>query len=198
VTIYNNTISFSSPTPLIKTTHIPPNPPLGQMIHRRKPARKMIRLLIRRRNRNPKPNILRGGRHRRDDRERLIHRPLRTRRNGRIQVPGSLVHVVAAEDVGDEDAVELCALEELRQLDPVVYVVEAVRLVFRVGPEAWGLVAAACLVVGLVLDICGRRRSWVGRRARTHLDEGVEDERLARSVGGRLVGHDDCDCFFVK
>jgi hypothetical protein len=113
------------------------------MIHRRKPARKMIRLLIRRRNRNPKPDILRGGRHRRNDSKRLIYRPLRARRDGRIQIPGSLVHVVAAEDVGDEDAVEFCALEELRELDPVVYVVEPVGFVFGVGPEARGLVAAA-------------------------------------------------------
>jgi hypothetical protein len=111
----------------------------------------MIRLLIRRCNRNPKPNILGGSRHRRNDRERLIDGPLRTRRDGWSKVPGALVHVVAAEDVRDEDAVEFGALEELRELDPVVDVVESVGFVFGVCPEARRLVAAACDLFKLVL-----------------------------------------------
>lgn len=113
------------------------------MINSRQPPGQMIRLLIRRRHRHPESNILRRSRHSRDDSQRLVHRPLRPRDDSRVEVPGPLVYVVSAQDVGDEDPVEFRRLEKLRELNPVVDVVEPVGLVFGMCPETGRLVAAA-------------------------------------------------------
>lgn len=40
---------------------------------------------------------------------------------------------------------EFGLLQQFGESDPVVYVVEAPRLVCRVSPEAWGLMTTACL-----------------------------------------------------
>lgn len=89
------------------------------MIHRTHPPRKMIRLLITRRNRNPKPQTRRHGRHSRHDTQRLIDRPLRSTPNRRREVLGPTVDVVAAEHVGDEHSLEVAPFEELGEGGPV-------------------------------------------------------------------------------
>jgi len=111
------------------------------MVHRRQPPSKMIRLLIRRRHRDAKPNILRRGGHRRNNRQGLIHRPLGAG-NGR-RVKRALVDVVAAEDVSNKYAVELGLLKQFGELNPVIDISEAPGLVVGVTPEAGRLVAAA-------------------------------------------------------
>lgn len=111
------------------------------MIERRKPSSEMIRLLIRRSHRNPEPKALRRRSHRRDDGQRLVDGPLRCAPNRRLQAV--LVHVVAAENVGDEDAVEFAAFEKLRERGPVREGIEIRRLVVRVFPEAGGVVPRA-------------------------------------------------------
>lgn len=106
------------------------------MIHRTHPPRKMIRHLITRRHRDPKPQTPRHSRHRRHDAQRLIHRPLCAAADRWGEVLGATVDVVAAEDVGDEHAVEVPAFEELREGGPVREGVEGGGFVERVPPEA--------------------------------------------------------------
>lgn len=73
--------------------------------------------------------------------------PLRAGFYGVGEVAGTGVDVVAAEDVGDEEGVEVSALEELGEGGPVVDGGEVGGLVGGVAPEAGGLVAGAYVVV---------------------------------------------------
>lgn len=89
-----------------------------------------------------KTERFRHGRHGGDDGQRLVDGPLRAGDDGGLERVA--VDVVAAEDVGDEDAVKFGGFEKLGQLDPVMDGGEVVGLVGRVTPEAGGLVAGAC------------------------------------------------------
>ena len=170
----------------------------------------MVRLLVRRRHRHPEPDAFRHRRHRRHDRQRLVDRPLRARGDRRPQVAGALVHVVAAcrflsirhptflqkkparkgwgrtKDICDKDPVELGRLQQLRQFRPMLDVVEAVRFVLRVAPQAWRLVAAAFWELASLQEVEDRGEE----EGLTHLNEGVEDEGFARArgLGGRHCG----------
>lgn len=119
----------------------------------------MVGLLIGRRNGDSKADVFSRSCHRRDYRQWLIHRPLGSRDDRRLEAP--LVHIVAScrtksayagpeedakdctQNVRDEDAVELGRLEQFGKFNPVVDVVEAVRLIVRMPPEARRLVATA-------------------------------------------------------
>ncbi len=79
--------------------------------------------------------------HRRDDQQRVVAGHLHGFAQGRLGAAAEAV--VDAHHVGQEDAVEGAVLQQLRQFRPVVDVVEAVPLVFRVGPEAVDDVADA-------------------------------------------------------
>ena len=109
-------------------------------------------------------NALSGRRHGWNNSQRLRHRPLRTGNDGGVE--GLLVDIIATfcvktlilwqsieqcvpralltENIRDEDAVELRLLQGLGQLDPVLYLVEAPRLVLWVPPQAGCLVATTC------------------------------------------------------
>jgi hypothetical protein len=126
------------------------------MIHRTQPPRQMIRRLIRRRHRDSEPNTRRRGRHGAHHTQRLVDGPLRARDHRCVET--AIVDVVAAEHVGDEDAMDLGGLEETCKTHPVRDRVEFVRAVGGVAPEARRLVAAAWSGKGLVVA-----SKWQGR-----------------------------------
>ena len=126
------------------------------MVNRRQTSGQVIRRLVGRRGRDAKANVLRHSRHGRDDSQRLVDRPLGARHNGRVQVPGALVDIVAPEHIGNEDPVELGGLEQLGQLGPVVDIIKAPGLVVGMLPQPGRLVATA------------------------HLNKRIEDKRLGR------------------
>lgn len=92
----------------------------------------------------------------------------------------------ATKHICDEDSVELGRLQQLRQLRPMLDVVEAVRFVLGVAPQAWRLVAAAFWESASLQEVGDRREE----ERLTHLNEGVEDEGFARArgLGGRHCG----------
>jgi hypothetical protein len=96
----------------------------------------MIRLLVRGRNSDAEADILRRSGHGRHNSQGLMDRPL-CRCSG-CGVKRPLVDIIAAEHVGDEDAMELGFLQQLGQVDPVVDIGEAERLVVGMSPESRG------------------------------------------------------------
>ena len=114
------------------------------MVNRAHPPGKMVWLLVTRRHRDTKPQALRHCGHRWHHAHRLIHGPLRSTANRWLEVLGTAVDIVAAQDVGDEHALEVPFLEELSEGRPVGQGVEVGGAVLGVSPEAWGLVARAC------------------------------------------------------
>ena len=68
---------------------------------------------------------------------------------------GAAVDVVGSEHVGDEDAVERAALQELGELGPVGEVFVPPRLVVGVAPHPGGLVGDAVHVEGVEADLAG-------------------------------------------
>jgi hypothetical protein len=101
----------------------------------------MIRRLIRRRHRDPEPNTRRRRRHGAHHTQRLVDGPLCARDHRCVET--AVVDVVAAEHVGDEDAMDFGGFEEACKTHPVHDGVEFVRVVGGVAPEAGRLVAAA-------------------------------------------------------
>lgn len=124
------------------------------MVDSRQSPGQMVRLLICRRNRDSKAQILCSSSHGRYDSQWFIDRPLGSRDDSRIEVARSLVDIVSAEHVCNENAMEFGGFEQLGQLDPVVHVVEAPGLVIGVVPEAGRLVAAAFYSLSIMYINC--------------------------------------------
>ena len=76
-----------------------------------------------------------GGRgHRGYHQQWIVHRYLRTGAQRRLGAAG--VHVVDAEDIGDEQAVEQAPFQQLRQVGPILQVLVPRRLRFGMPPGA--------------------------------------------------------------
>ena len=107
--------------------------------------------------------VLGHQRHRRDQEDGVVHRHLRAVADGGLVA--AAVDVVGAEHVGDEDAVEGAALQQLGQLGPVGEVLVAPGLVVGVAPHAGGLVGDAVHVERVETDLPGHgsRMSERGR-----------------------------------
>jgi hypothetical protein len=134
----------------VSSHDVPSQPAPSQMVNRTQPPGKMIRLLVRRRHRAAEAYTFGDSRHGRYERQRLVDGPLRA---GFDRVVERLaVHVVAAEDICDEDAVELGGFELFGEVGPVFEGVEVGGLIVGVPPEAGGLVARA---LGLLEGITG-------------------------------------------
>ncbi len=104
------------------------------MVYSRQPPCEVIRLLVGGRDRDAKANAFRSGGHGRHHGQGFVDGPLRTGADGRRQILGPAVHVVAAKHVGDEHAVEVAGFEELGKGGPVLDVVEVGGFVGRVPP----------------------------------------------------------------
>lgn len=121
------------------------------MIERRKPARKRHRVLVGRACCDAEPEVLGDRGHHGGKLHRIIYRHLRAiaDRGGIV----AAVHVVGAEHVGDEDAVEEALLGDAGQVGPVLDVLVAPRLIFGVTPQARALVRGTVHVERVQTDL---------------------------------------------
>lgn len=134
---------------------VPAHPAVGQVIQRRHPPGERVGMLESGPGGDSEAQVLGDQRHRRHQQHRVAHRDLRGLADGRF-VAGS-VHVVGAQHVGDEETVKTPAFQQLRQLGPVGDVLVAPGLVFRVAPQARGLVGDTIHVEGIEADHAGHR-----------------------------------------
>ena len=132
---------------------IPPDPATRQMIERRQPTGERVRMLEPGARRDPEPEMFGGVGHRRDEQQWIGHRDLGALANRRLV--GAGVHVVGAQDVGDEQPVETATLERLRQINPVVEGVVVPRPVVGMTPHTWRLMGYAVHVERVEPDLAG-------------------------------------------
>jgi hypothetical protein len=97
--------------------------------------------------------VLRGRGHRRDQQQRVVHRHLHAATQRGVGI--AAVDVVHADHVGQEQAVEQRRLQRAGQVRPVAQLVEAGRLVTRMGPQPLLDVADAIHVEGIEQDLAG-------------------------------------------
>ncbi|VFT06176.1 Uncharacterised protein [Pseudomonas aeruginosa] len=88
--------------------------------------------------------------HRRDQRQRVVHRYLGGLADRRVAI--AVEHVVDAQHVGDEQSVETAAFEQPRQVGPVLQVLVLRGAVARMRPEAGRLVADTVHFEGVETD----------------------------------------------
>ncbi len=131
--------------------HVPADPALGQVIERRHPPRERIGRLERQIAGDAEAEILRHRRHRRDQHQRLVGRRLR----GIAQrgIGAAAVHVIDAEHVGEEQAVEPPALQCFRQIEPIRQPVIVDGAVARMGPQPGRLMRHAVHGKGVEPDL---------------------------------------------
>ena len=113
---------------------VPADPAVGQMVQGRHFAREQIRQLVERGDRDTEAKMLRRRRHGGDGEQRIVGRRLQSFAQGLVGT--AAIDVENAKGVGDEQAVELPALERLGELDPEGQLLVAVRLAVRVPPQA--------------------------------------------------------------
>ncbi|OEI67391.1 hypothetical protein Cus16_2991 [Curtobacterium sp. ER1/6] len=132
---------------------VPADAALRQVVERRHAPRERIGVLVRGPRSDAEAEVLGHRCHRRDEQDRVVHRHLRPGAQGSLV--RAAVHVVRPEDVGDEDAVEVPAFEQLRQVRPVRQVVVVPRAVAGVPPQSGGLVRDAVHVERVEADLPG-------------------------------------------
>ncbi len=95
----------------------------------------MVRLFVGCRNGYAEPNALGYCCHGAYDSQRLVDRPLRTRDFRSIEI--TIVDIIASKYVSHEDTMDLGFFKQLRKLYPVLDVVELMRVIIRMSPQAW-------------------------------------------------------------
>lgn len=85
--------------------------------------------------------MLRHQRHRRNQRQRIVDRHLRRLADRRIAV--AVQHIIDAQHIGDKQPVKLAALQQTRQVDPILEVFILPGAVARMGPQPRRLMADA-------------------------------------------------------
>ncbi len=137
----------------IRGDDIPACAPLGQVIQRRQATGKRIRMFERQRRRQAEAQVLGHQRHGRDELQRVINRHLGGLANRRLAV--AAIHVINAQHIGNEQPIELAALEDFRQIGPVFEVLVLPGAVARMRPEARRLMADAVHVKRVEADLAG-------------------------------------------
>ena len=99
---------------------VPAHPPFGQMVERRQTTGEGVRMLKRQRGGQTEAQMLRHQRHRSDQGQRIVDRHLRRLADRRVAA--AVQHVVDAKHVGDKQPVELAALQQSRQIHPVLQI----------------------------------------------------------------------------
>ena len=127
-----------------------PARPFGQMVEGREAARERVGVLEGKRGRQPEAEMLGDERHRRHELQGIVDGDLRRVAKRRVEI--AMVDVVDAENVGDEQAVELAALQNLSELDPIFEILVLPRTVARMRPQAGRLMPDAVHVEGVEPD----------------------------------------------
>ncbi|MNZ93852.1 hypothetical protein D3C78_1129430 [compost metagenome] len=113
---------------------VPADAPLAQVIEGGDAPGERVGRLVGEVGGDAEAQVPGGPGHGRDQHERVVHRQLDGFLGGELDAV--LVDVVDAEDIGEEQAVEQPAFQQLRQLGPVAQLVELAGAVARVGPQA--------------------------------------------------------------
>ena len=113
---------------------IPADAPVGEMIERREAAGQLIGVLERQVRGDAEAEMLRCQRHGGDQQRRFGVRQLHGMTHRRVRTVAE--HVIDAEDIGEEDAIEQSALRRPGVVDPVIERVVVDRGVARVRPQA--------------------------------------------------------------
>ena len=111
---------------------VPAGAALGQMVERREAARERVGVLEGKRGGQPEAEMLGDERHRRHELQGIVDGDLR--RVAKRSVEVAMVDVVDAKHVRDEEAVELAALQNLSELDPIFEILVLPRTVARMRP----------------------------------------------------------------
>ena len=130
---------------------VPADPPAGQVVERRHAAGEQEGRFVSEVRRHAKAQVLGDGSHRRDQQGRVVDRHLHRAAQCRIGVAAQ--HVIDAQHVGKEDAVEQASLQLARVLGPVAEVEIARRLVARMGPQPLLDMAHAVHVEGIEMNL---------------------------------------------
>ncbi|CUJ51345.1 Uncharacterised protein [Achromobacter ruhlandii] len=133
---------------------VPADAAIGQVVQRREAARQQVRRLVGQVHRHAEAQVAGRGGHGGDGQQRVVDRQLD--RLAQRQVGRVLVHVVDADDIGQEQAVEQAALQQARQVGPVVQRLVLRRGIARVGPQAVVDVADAVHVERVQEDLLFR------------------------------------------
>ncbi len=131
--------------------HVPADPALRQMVERRHPPREGKGRLIGQSDGDAEAQMARRLRHGRHQEQRVVDRHL----DGVLQrgIGGSAEHVIDAEHIGEEQAVELSPLQRLRQLHPVIEPCIILRPVARMLPQSRRLMRDAIHLEGVEADL---------------------------------------------
>jgi hypothetical protein len=113
---------------------VPAHPTFAQMVERRHLSGEVEGMLLQDGTREGETEMFRGGHQRRGKHARIVDGDLH--RFLQIRVPALLVRGVHPQDIGDEEGVELAALEQLRKFDPSFEVVELRLPGIRPAPES--------------------------------------------------------------
>ena len=120
---------------------IPAHPPFGQMIERRQTTSEGVRMLKRQRGGQTEAQMLRHQRHWGDQSQRIVDRNLRRLADRRIAA--AVQHVIDPQHVGDKQPVELAALQQPRQIHPVLQIFILPGAIPGMRPQARRLMADA-------------------------------------------------------
>ncbi|MNI47812.1 hypothetical protein D3C73_1023480 [compost metagenome] len=137
----------------IRSDDVPAGTALGQMVEGRQPSGERVRMLERQRGGQAKTQVLGDQRHRRDQLQRIVDRHLRSLADRRVTI--AVVDVIDAQHVGDEQAVELATLKNLRQVRPVLQVLVLPRAIPWMGPQTRGLMTDTVHVEGVETNFPG-------------------------------------------
>ena len=113
---------------------VPADAAVGEVVEGRHAPREGVRVLVAGAGRDAESEVVGDGGHRRNEQHRVVHRNLGAMTDRGLVA--ATVDVVGAEHVGDEDAIEVAAFEELRQLRPVAQVLVAPGLIIGVTPHS--------------------------------------------------------------
>ena len=130
---------------------VPAHAALGQVVQRGEAARQQIGRLVGQVYGDAKAQVARGRRHGRHDQQRVVDGQLDGFAQG--QVGRVLVHVVHADDVGQEQAIEQAALQQPRKAGPVIQCLVGGGRVARMRPQPMVDMAHAIHVEGVEQDL---------------------------------------------
>ncbi len=159
---------------------VPGDAALGEMVERREASGEEVGLLVGEVRRDAEPQVPGYGRHGGYDQHGVIDRQLDGVANRRIRA--ALIDIVDADHVGEEDTVELAALQRPRKLDPMIEIGIAGGSVARMGPHAMRDMAYRSHLEGIQPHLPGH-----GSRAGVRCQKGRLPARLMRFITRRSL-----------
>jgi hypothetical protein len=130
---------------------VPADAPLRQVIERRHAPREGEGRLVGERAGDAEAQVLRHRRHGRDGEQRVIQRDLRGFPQRIVGI--AAIDVVHAQNIGQEERIELAALQDPREVGPIGEIDVAIGAVARVPPQPRRLMHDAVHVEGVEQDL---------------------------------------------